>query len=394
MKNLLYLLMLMPAVALSQMQTYSGTVRDLITNQPVETVSVSDVESLHATVTNEDGSFRITVPAGTTTLRYNHLSYINVTQPINTSLTTIEVHLEPKEYTLDEVIVSTVPVNKMLKNIISNSQKHLEKSMLVTTYNREFVKLNGQYNTFADGLMEYHVKKQNGKSDLYLQQTRAFKVNDVKLNKLDQSVDGLAMFDVTNAIQDAYKFKSLDFLLDDQLYEYSLRNKTDSKGNGIQIVAISPKAGIEQNLYSGTITYDLKSNLILQMDIAQDPANKELSKTVKLFGISLTMYNQERKSVFTNDGGKYRLVYNKVNLGFTLKFKDRIDDDFEFLSDIVVLHQKEGEFNPDRNKRYQEKSLFKAGSSYTTEFWKSNNVMLLSNQEEKVLASLGAVPVK
>jgi hypothetical protein len=57
------------------------------------------------------------------------------------------------------------------------------------------------------------------------------------------------------------------------------------------------------------------------------------------------------------------------------------------MSDIVTIDYKEGEFELDRKKRYKNKDLFAAGNKYTTEFWKTSNMLLLTTEEENILKS-------
>ena len=71
-----------------------------------------------------------------------------------------------------------------------------------------------------------------------------------------------------------------------------------------------------------------------------------------------------------------------------MEFRDKIDDEMEFLSDVVVNNYKETEETPDKKARFKGKSLYSAGNKFTTEFWKNSNALLLTAAEEKILKSV------
>jgi hypothetical protein len=48
--------------------------------------------------------------------------------------------------------------------------------------------------------------------------------------------------------------------------------------------------------------------------------------------------------------------------------KDRLDNTYEFLSDLVTTDYKEGEFDFDRSKRHKERSLFSSGNNFKEEY--------------------------
>lgn len=143
----------------SQNKTYNGIIKEAGTNTPIEMVSIGIENSNIGTISNEEGKFRITVPSDTKNLLLNHLNYKVISFSLDPAKTNIEITLEPAGYDLDEIVVTSKPVNEILSDVLGASRKRLEKSLLINTYGREFVSLNGKFVKFSDGLLDYYVKE-------------------------------------------------------------------------------------------------------------------------------------------------------------------------------------------------------------------------------------------
>ena len=386
-KKITLLLLLISFVVDAQTKTYNGIIKDIATQLPIELVSISIQNSNIGTVSNEEGNFRITIPNDLKTLQFNHLNYNLYFFTPEAGQTELEIFLEPKAFTLDEVIVSNVPLDKLLSDLKKNSKKHFDKSALIKTYYREMNNVNGKYITFSDGMLDFYVKKSNGKSDLHVKQSRAFKLDDPEMNAKQKNSEGVS-FDVKKGISGAYSFNIVDELSNNDDYDYQLRNKTDKNGNSIQVIKIEPKENIQKDLYEGTITYDGKTKLILEIDVRKAPSHAQYSKLINILIAKVKINDVVKKTSFRIDGDKYILVYSRVMLNFYIKMGKQINDNFKCLSDVYALDYQEGQFELAKDKRYPEKSLYKAGNNFTTEFWKTNNIMLLSDTEEKIIKSL------
>lgn len=389
MKKLLHFLLLLPFLGFCQNKTYTGIIREVGSNLPIEMVSIGVENYNIGTVSNEEGKFRITIPNDAKTLLFNHLNYKILTYSLSSEKTEIEIILEPAGFDLDEVVVTSKPVNEILSDAVSASRKRLEKSLLMNTYGREFVNINGQYSRFSDGLLDFYVKRKSGASDLYVKQSRTFKLSEKNTKNKSINTDGINLYDVRNAVSDAYDFSGLKTILNnDEEYDFELRMKTDKAGNSIEVVSIIPKPEVTSDLYTGTVIYDSKTKLILEIDIKKSPEHQKYSKLINILIVKIKINEDARKSTFKIEGNKYIMTYNQSKINFYVKTKKTFDDTFEFMSDIVTMDYKEGEFDLDRKTRFKEKSISKAGNNFQSEYWKTSNIMLLTSKEEKVIKSL------
>lgn len=388
MKKRMLFLLLLPLLSFSQSKTITGTLKDITTLLPIESVSIGVENSNLGTISNEDGKFRLLLTNTTLVLQFNHLNYKPYSYTLKNDDTEVEIFLEPKAYVLDEIVIRNEPINKTLSTVVKNSKEKLEKSLLLNTYYREFVKVNDLYTNFSDGLLDYNIKRKSGASDLYVTQSRAFKLNDEKAAERQKTTQAIYFYDVRDAISDAYNFKKLKFILESKNYDYEVVTKTDAQQNTIEVVSIVPKPEVELGLYYGTVIYDVKSKLILEIDIKKSPDHKQYIPEVNAIFFRFKVNEEARKASFKIDGEKYILVYNQNKINIYIKMKNSIDDTYEFLSDLVTIDYKEGEFDFDRSKRYKNRSLFEAGNTYTEDYWKTKNMMLLSEEEEAILQSL------
>lgn len=301
----------------------------------------------------------------------------------------VEIFLTPKSFHLDEVVINHKPGKALLTDAVSASKDKLEKSIVLNTYYREFINVDNKYTSFADGLVDYYVKRKSGASDLQVKQSRVIDLKDEKASEREKAVETINFNDIREAITNAYNFKALSRILKNEDYNYGVETKTEDNGNSIEVVSFQPKEGLEkEQLYEGTVTYDAKTKLILDIDMQFSPAHRKFN-IIHNFLIAKARFNDfARKTKFKIDGDKYVIVYSQIKINFYVKFGKTINNTFESLYDMTTLNYTEGEFKLDKGKKYKARSLFENGNKYTEEFWKKYDVMLLSDAEEKIINSL------
>ncbi|MEW5677402.1 carboxypeptidase-like regulatory domain-containing protein [Flavobacterium enshiense] len=366
----------------------NGIIKDATTMLPIESVSIRVQNSNLGTISNSEGEFRLVFSDDLNTIQFSHLNYHVYAYALKTGETEVEIFLEPKSFQLSEVVIRSKPVKELLSDAVKSSKEKLEKSIVLNTYYREFVRINETYSSFSDGLLDYNIKRKSGASDLYVNQSRAFKLTDTPSDEREKNRGAFYLYDVRDAVEQAYNFKHVNRILNSKSYDFEIETKTDDKGNSLEIVSILPKEGLELPLYIGTVVFDAKTKLILEIDVKISPKHKIYAFDVDIAFLRFKMYEDSRKASYRIDGEKYILVYNQNKLNAYVNFKGKFDDTFEFMSDMVVSDYKEGEFDFDRSKRHKERSLFSAGNHFTEEYWKTKNIILLTEEEQKVIDTL------
>ncbi len=388
-KTLTFCLLIIANFTFSQSKTITGIIKDATTSLPVESVSIGVSNSNLGTISNEEGKFRITLPEKNNVLQFSHLYYKLELYSIKENETDIEVFIDPKSFVLEEVVINHKPGKELLIDAVNASKDKLEKSIVLNTYYREFVNVDNKYTSFSDGLIDFYVKRKSGTSDLHVKQSRVFDLKDENASEKEKSIQSLNLNDVRDAVINAYNFKGLDYILKSDYYYFGVETKTEDNGNSIEIITIEPKEGVEEKMiYQGTITYDSKTKLILDIDLQFSPEHKKYNKVINILIAKIKFNDYARKSKFKIDGDKYVMIYNQIKINAYIKFGKMINNTFESTYDMTTLDYKEGEFKLDAAKKYRETSLFKNGNKYTEEFWKKYDVILLSDAEERIINSL------
>lgn len=398
MKKILLLLILMPFTALAQNLTISGTLKDSNTNEPVEMASIGAADCNISTISNETGNFRLTLPQNTEKIYFSHLNYKIYTLTLDGKDKTVDIKMEPNSIDLEEVVVTNIPITDLLKAAVDASQKRFEKSILLNTYYREFAKINGNYLKFADGLLDYYVKRKSGAADLYVQQSRAKqlipngqqvfkKFNYTKDNDNTDLSAAMNVYDVRDAIADASNFRGVKSLINEKKYNYELKLRKNSNDKDVEIVKITPKPEVHELLMEGQVIYEADTKLIVETDMKTAESHKQYSGMINVLLFKFKINHLGKKVGFRTDNGKYIMAYSQNRSSFYIYNKKQFDDTWDFMSDIVTIDYKEGEFEFDKAKKYKNKDLFSAGNSYTSEYWKTSNMLLLTGEEEKILKS-------
>lgn len=373
----------------SQSKTITGIIKDITSLAPVESVSIGVSNSNWGTISNEDGKFRITLPDNSNKIEFSHLLYNLETYTVKPNDTEVEIFLTPKSFQLDEVVINHKPGKELLLGAVDASKNKLEKSILLKTYYREFVNVDNKYTSFSDGLVDYYVKRKSGASDLEVKQSRVFDLKDENASEREKAIQSVNLNDMRDAISNSYNFKALARILKDDNYNYGVETKTEENGNGIEVVTFQPKEGLEEEqLLTGSVTYDTKTRLILEIEMQFSPEHKKFNTLHNLLIAKAKFNDFVRKTKFKIDGDKYVIIYNQIKINFYMKFGKMINNTFESVYDMTTLDYTEGEFKLDSDKKYKKRSLFENGNKYTEEFWKKYNVILLSDAEEKIINSL------
>ena len=367
----------------AQKNKFEAIIKDAETLKPIEYVNIYCDEDISnnatGTISNENGEFNF--DSSNTKITFSHLNYELLSVLLTPEIK--EILLKPKQYVLDEIIVSNINPRDYLKNIMNLTNKRIDKNTLLKSYCRETVKVKNEFTKYSDALIDYYVQKGNGKSVLLLTQSRA-----IKNKNLDQEDDGSinnknSAFDVRDYVKKAYNFESIDKLLEDDNYEFERKIKKEANGNEVEFVEIIPNEKSSEMLKKGYIIIDPKTKSIVEFKIYTSDNHIKNAKTVNLLIAKVRINKTFIWSKFKIINNQYILTYNKKQVNMHIKIGTKLDQDFDYASDLFVY-----EFNKNVNlpaKGYGNKSIFEAGNNFTEEFWKKYNVYPLGTETEKFI---------
>lgn len=375
--------------SLAQQTDIRGILIDIETKEPISRASVSLLNSSIGTITNEEGVFQLTAPKSEqiviSCLGYKTLS-LNAGDFLDDTKT---VFLDHYIETLDDVIISKIPIYKMLEEVISISKARFDKPIVLNTYYREFVKANGNYVRFSDGLLDYHISgdTQKTKSDLIVKQNRS-----VLLPISDEDEEGFdlgSILDIQNSY--SYSFGSLkkSILEDNKFedYDFMMKSKKSKDAKELIVILINPKPDVEKALFKGIVTYDPQTKLIYEYNLFYSPSHIKYVKEINLLVARLSILD-----IILNSS--YKMVNNNYlisNSSRFVKFKvwnKKHSMLSESRSDLIVTDFSKDDLIYNKKDVYGKKYLYKKPSQYKDKFWQKNNSIVLTAEEEKIIDDL------
>jgi len=380
--------------------TIEGQVYDINTKEPLESVSIYIKNTHYGTVTNSEGKYKFTFKAEIPDITFSYLGY--KTMIINSSEIPNEIFLSEHENILEEVLITNNSVSRILKDVLKSTKKALKKPLLQKTYNREFSKINGQYNYFADGILEYHIRS-NGKkikSDTYLKQSRTLTLPSKNVSEVIEAIP--VKYDVKDQIKEGFgDYELLKHLYKrEDRYDFVLKTKTYNDSLTYNVIEFEPKDTLINNnyegkhlsgnfLFKGKVVYDSTSKLILDMDLKKASNTDTDALYMKNFIITFKYFDVRQKASYRIDGDHYILVYKKEyhKLHLYKAFGKDYDTEYEFYTSLNTLSYKEFNDKLDRNKRYRNTTIYKNGNQNTYDFW-NNNAILSTEEEENFINSI------
>lgn len=386
MKKICLLLLLICHITWGQNKTFKGIIKDSETLQPIHFVNIYTENELNTNLTgsisNENGEFLISTSSSK--IVFSHINYETLSIEFDGNFK--EIVLKPKNYISDEIIISKEDPRDYLKKVIVISKSKIDKNVLLKSYCREIVKVNKEYTKFSDALLDYYVKKGNGKSNLILGQHRALKSE--KINDEDNSnIDNInSAFNVQDYVKNAYNFDIIENLLKDSNYEFEIKLKKEADGEEFEYVRVIPNEESDEMLNTGFIIIDSKTKCILEYKLYTSEKHLKNAKLNNLIIAKLRLNKSFASTKFRIINDQYILVYNNFQADVHLKMGKLIDDDFDFKYDLFVYEFKNNVEIP--NKGYNKKTLYEAGNDFSEKFWTKLNVFPLSENDEKFINSI------
>lgn len=386
MKSFLSFFILFCFIQSNSQELLKGKVLDE-SNQPIESVYVYWSSNQSGVVSNLDGEFQLLLSPEVDSVAFDHYEYEFKKIAIQDLLKNPVVKLEKFVVVLNESLILNKKGHEVLNDVVSASKVKLDKSLLVNTFSREFISINNEFTQYSDGLLDYYIKRKSGKSDVYVLESRNFnlKQNEEKTGALSVS----SPFDIGDAISSAFKFEHIEEILkNSEHYTFQISEFQDSEENLLRRIEISPKENAQELLSEGWVVYDVNSNLILDYFLKAAPETIPYSKLYNFLIAKAKINDFNLRFNFRLENGDYRLVFRRIYFDTYVKSGRKIDDNYQFTSDFVVIGYTENAEPPAGLRKYRMRNLFERGTDYKTEYWKNINAITPTENEQSLIDSL------
>ena len=382
MKRIIVLVLLIYSVSvLSQNVEKSLILIDVDTNLPIEDVTVYVAKTKQTLLSNAEGKVTF-ILNGISNIQITHSSYKTI-KLRSTILKEKEnaFYLKNNVNGLDEIIVTKKHPQKILSDIVANSIRRLTIPARLKVYSREFLKLNGSYAYYNDGLMNFQLygKDKNFKNNILLEQNRSYGL----LN--DEIGDDALGYNLNNIMENYYNFKYLTPLLDrGSKTKYDFLIKSYSPNSDYNLMVVTPLEGQKGLLDDYAILYSRTKKLIVEVSSVVSPMTLSNIKYKKAVG-SKNIYKSYFKAIYRIEGFDYYLIGSKEEIGFE-KIDKKKTTDLEVKNSFVITNFSDKNFTYKESEVFKDKTLYNKKNTILTNYWDISGLTSTA-EEKKIIAS-------
>ena len=367
---------------LSQSVEKSIVLKDVDTNLPIEDVTVFIAKTKQTLLSNADGVASF-VLNGVSTIQVTHASYNTIKLRSTMLKEKVNIfYLKSNVNDLDEIIITKQHPQKILTELVVNSIKKLTIPARLKVYSREFLKLNGKYAYYNDGLLNFQIygKDKNYKNNILIEQNRSYGIVNEEIGE-----DALG-YNLNNIMENYYNFKYLNPLLGaGSKKQYDFLIKGYSANSDYNLMVVTPLDGEKGLLDDYTILYDRKKKLIIEVTTIVSPTTLANIEDKKAVG-SKNIYKSMFKSIYRIDGFGYYLVGSKEEIGFS-KIDKKKATDIEVKNCFVITSFSDKGFTYSDSDVFKDKTLYNKKNSILTNYWDVSG-LTSTDEEQKIIAEL------
>ncbi|MFM9989059.1 hypothetical protein [Flavobacterium sp.] len=382
-KILSFTLLFISSFVFSQNIEFAVIVKDVETGLPIEEVTITALKTKQGFLTNKNGEANINL-TNESDLQFENSSYktyvvkyFDLDKKINT------VYLESNAKRLEEVILTNVPPQEILKKLVKNSLDKITVPVNLKVYLREFYKKNDQIIFFNDGLINFQIlgNSKSIKTDILVEQNRAVGV-------LDGDIDAeLLGYDLNNIIENYYQFKYIDEILaSGAKRKYEFQIKSYPSNEDFLVIKATPIDGISGVLSEFTIVYD--RNKMIIMEVGSMVPDSRLEDLRRSFLSSSKIYKLEFKNTFRLDNELYYLANSKEVIGFEKKYKKQ-NRRIEVNNHMVITNFDKELFKYNDKNIFKDKSLINKKTSFFNNYWDFESGFVSTKEEKEIIERLG-----
>lgn len=339
-------------------------------------------------ISNERGYFELRSITSKDTLVISYIGY----EPLKISIHYILSHkidsffLTHKNILLPELIVGHLSPKELLRMSLQKSSAALMKNVTLNTYYREYLKLNGTIKKFSDGMVDFYIGNNKNNISTHIKSSRMVDSTDYDSRKIIQKFyDAIPIDQVISSY-----FPETITLLDIKHFKYyRFEDGNNSELNDFFIINVRPKKIRRSTLFYAKVFIDKADTLISKVQLILLPKKRN-----KVFRKSLIDVAVIEKAIIQY---RFRKLNNRLYLSH---FKSdiigrhntrlpKIDWEEECVTEMMVNNIMFSQTNSiKKSEEYNEEYLYQNGNHYKTEFWKTENIITATPEEQEFMSRI------
>jgi hypothetical protein len=365
-----------------------GIVADKKTGEPIPFVHLVVKNKLTGTASNADGIFRIDISGLTDkdSLKITHLNYSPVTVAVRDMEKDARVFLTEQVTVLSEITVKATDDYAVMEEMIQRTKESTGIPFTASYYYRELVREDSSYNKFADGILTVTYEPEN-ELTVRVDQCRVYALQKDE----DVEIDQVSPVKLKNVLSYAF-VNFLNRFRESNRKNYLFYFQPAEVPEDYHTLFIEPRKDLKRRsndvYFSSVIKADQNKHLReieITLDTTGASAPSFLAGLIELLPGKITLS-------FVSLEDKNYLSF--VRFDFTIRVRHKLLENY--VTEILLLSARPGIEPIARKDRFTKNSLYKAETHFTSEFWRSINIPLLTKEETKLLQELESkgIPVK
>lgn len=311
------------------------------TNQPLTNASVIVQTANVSTVTNQDGYFSLRVPFSlhNSQLIIRYLGYANREIPIVTLINNPNNHISliPSPIQLEELQVVSGDGSRLFRDALQRISNNFssDPNMMVAFY-RESIKKGSKYISLVEAVLDVYKASyrsySNDQARIYIgRKATDITPRDTVLLKFQGGISDALMLDIA-------KNPEIVFGTDGAEYNFHIEGLVSINDKPHYKIAFTPKPGISDILFRGTIFLELESLAFARMEFNMNVEDRKDAANIFIRRKPPKMRIEVEKAQyvvdFIEDNGKWYFNYSGTEVQFKVRWTNRF---FGLFSTIYTI---------------------------------------------------------
>ena len=373
-----------------------GSLIDQETEAPILFASVGLLHAPIATITNQNGYFRLVIPdsLGDVPIHFSHIGYESREVDVEFLRgTPLAITLRPQVILLDEVVVSAKSPMKVLGDMLnSRSTNYASDPVCLTAFYREGINTHQKNIDLTESVLQ--VYKTGYQSRSSADQVKLIKkrriVNrqeiDTIFPKMKSGVNSCLILDIVKELP--------EFLEPDKnsSYLYAHTGMTVVDGRLVDVIFFKQKDYVEEPLYTGELFIEAESKALVEVRFEINP--RLIRRATNMFvdrktaGLKIDLLEAKYLVSYKPINGKYYVNHIRGDISLKVKRKRRLFGmPLHFWFEMVTCKIDTEQIQPfPRNERLPANRIFaETKHGYDRHFWENFNIIL---PEEELKAAI------
>jgi len=411
---LVCLALILPHWILSQ-QLISGRVIDAQTEQPLAYAQVRTQGVTFATLTDQNGYFRLSIPQGQQpdSLLCSFIGYAEISLPYPSSAqSSLTIKLEPQDLVLAEVLITPIEPEDLIRQALDAIPDNVAPYPVnMKAFYREMSKENGRYVELIEAAMDLY-KLPGGDEATKGHQARLIRGHRLSAPKESENINVSLEDGSGPTLMAGYPVQADPFLAhflrprSFRLYAYELKGISTYQGRDVYVIEIDQDKKMRKKLYQATVLIDVKTLAFASIRYKFSPMGKKFRlsqlgpaaasalRLARLFGIKFTILDEIGVQDYQFVNGQWQPLYFKDYVSIFVETPEKFDGPpeltMELAREMVIseIARGKGTSIPKSERFEKGTDINKVLETYDPDFWQGYNVVAPSESLEEVIQEI------